>query len=243
MSFEEWNLPCTHAPCSYSAGMNLDVHVTEKLTAALMAAGASVTSISGFGPPGAGDRPLPLGWAEVIPAYFIQRAYNESNAGPAAGSAAVSEATSRPQSLSGSTQGSGGLEAGQAQAQAQRQGQGQAHKQVRPDRSLARRRLVASSQSTHGTHAAAASESSARPTSIYAGSAEATESANGEAAAAAAADARSAAPRLPRAVLLGLPSRRYDRSVSMVPELLALGRHLFTYLDPLDLRVAVVVGG
>ncbi|KAG2434266.1 hypothetical protein HXX76_007991 [Chlamydomonas incerta] len=122
VSFEEWNLTCSYPPCSYRARLDLDVRVTEKLTAALLAAGASVTSLSGFGPPG-----------------------------------------------------------------------------------------VAAT--------------------------------GGAAADAAAGAARSAAPQLPRTVLLGMPSRRYERSVAMVPELLALGRHLFTYLDPLDLRVAVVVSG
>ncbi|KAG2447388.1 hypothetical protein HYH02_007716 [Chlamydomonas schloesseri] len=174
VSFEEWNLPCAYPPCSYSAGLDLDVRTTEKLTAALAAAGASVTSISGFGPPGAGSRPLPLGWAEVIPAYFIQRAYNESNTGLAARSASALQP---------------------------KLGLGASNSQLRTD------------LGAEGAEAGAV------------------------------AGARSAAPQLPRTVLLGLPSRRYERSVAMVPELLALGRHLFTYLDPLDLRVAFVISG
>ncbi|PNH02248.1 hypothetical protein TSOC_011792, partial [Tetrabaena socialis] len=47
----------------------------------------------------------------------------------------------------------------------------------------------------------------------------------------------------PRALILSVPSRRYEHSVSMVPELLSLGRALFAVLDALDQRIAVVVSG
>ncbi|GFR47862.1 hypothetical protein Agub_g9671 [Astrephomene gubernaculifera] len=188
-------LPCTFAPCTYNASVQLDTHLTKRLAAALVASGNNVTTLSGFGPPGEGSLPMPLAWGEVIPLYFIQRAYNDP------------DREAQP-----------GMQRTQKPLHSQQEGPQQ---QPQRRRRLGRR-LAAQAQSQPGS----SSNSGIRLSEVQHPATTASDS-----------------TALPNFLLLSMPSRRYQHSVSMVPELLALGKALFAYLDSLDARIAVLVSG
>ncbi|KXZ55822.1 hypothetical protein GPECTOR_2g1373 [Gonium pectorale] len=220
VSVDDW-VPCSFPPCNYNATVRLDVHLTKHLESGLAGSGASVISLSGFGPPAEGTLPLPLAWAEVIPLYFIGRAYEPAPAQHGRGVQGAPPAES--------------LDLGQRLRQgvdtARRLMSSAAARQRDVEREL-RQRKSRRSLAQHG-RGATSSASAASAASISA--------AAGTVGAAAAAISPNAT--MPRVVVLSVPSRRYEHSVQMIPELLALGKALFTQLDSLDERIAVVVSG
>ncbi|GLI68435.1 hypothetical protein VaNZ11_012851 [Volvox africanus] len=175
-------LPCSLPPCVYNASARIDVPLSKQLETSLAGHKLNVMTLSGFGAPGDGTLPLPLAWGEVIPLYFIGRAYSEP------------ERTDHPLSAYPIL----------SESYLRRRIAGRKHHQSLSTRTSSGR---------------------------IAG--------NGDRATTAATTAGS----LPRLVILSLPSRRYNHSVDMVPELLALGAGLFAELDSLNERIAVVVSG
>ncbi|GIL90119.1 hypothetical protein Vretifemale_17797 [Volvox reticuliferus] len=176
-------LPCSFPPCAYNASARIDVSLTKQLETSLVGLKLNVMTLSGFGPPGDSTLPLPLAWGEVIPLYFINRAYSD----PAR---TVHPQPDHPR-LS------------------------ESYRRRRRTVELKHKQLLRSQ-----THRGRIAGNGGRSTT-----------------------AAATADSLPRFVILSIPSRRYNQSAQMVPELLALGAGLFADLDSLDERIAVVVSG
>ncbi len=269
-------LQCTEPPCSYNVSVELSVSVTAALAADLVS--HAVSPLSGFGPPGQGDQPLPLGWAEVVPLWFLQQAYQRANTqgdsaswGPQqrgeeqqhgrtagkAGQGAVGEAIGAQRRHGGARRrrrvtakymaagvdvGGGLSGAGSGEWRGKEAwGTGEDGREAQ----TARRAALAASESVGSLHVlrkggavGGGGGNGSKSGSSVDGSA--AGAAGGEAADGA---GTRSAPSMPPVVVLSLPSRRYDHSVSMVDELLALGRAVHGALDELDERVAVVVSG
>lgn len=279
-------MQCTEPPCSYSVTVDLSVSVTAALAADLVS--HAVSPLSGFGPPGQGDQPLPLGWAEVVPLWFLHQAYQRANTqGPSsswgaqqsgeeqqrggnsgqAGHGAAGEAVGGQRRDGGARRqrrrwrataagmaagmdvggGLNGFGSGDERRGEEAWGTGEEGREAQ----AARREALAASETAGALHAlritgaaggggggAGGGGSSPKAGSSVGGSA-------AGAAGGAVADAAGSRPALsmPPVVVLSLPSRRYDHSVSMVDELLALGRAVHGALDELDERVVVVVSG
>ncbi|GIL54118.1 hypothetical protein Vafri_9661 [Volvox africanus] len=168
-------LPCSFPPCVYNASARIDVPLTKQLETSLAGNKHNVMTLSGFGAPGDGKLPLPLAWGEVIPLYFIGRAYSE----PARIDHLLPAYPISPEGYL-------------------------------PHRTAGRKHQQLLSTRTSSDRATTAATT---------------------------------AGSLPRLVILSLPSRRYNHSVDMVPELLALGAGLFAELDSLNERIAIVVSG